>query len=94
MISEGTNVWFVYIDGNGWVSRRRGVVQSAVVGADKKITYKLWASVGGGQDCYAKASNVFAEEDESLKAAVDLCDRLEDGLCNQEDRDAVVFPRG
>jgi len=37
MISEGTNVTVVYIDGNGWVARINGFVQRAFVGADSEV---------------------------------------------------------
>lgn len=93
MISDGTNVTVVYIDGNGWVARINGFVQRGFVGADSEVIYKVWVRIGGGQDCYAKASRVFTDDDKSVKAAVALCDRLDDGLCNQDDRDAVVFHR-
>jgi hypothetical protein len=49
--------------------------------------------VGGGQDCYAAASRVFLDERAATEAAGVLCDRLEEGLCDHRDRDAVVFHR-
>lgn len=93
MISDGTSVWVVLIDGNGWVGWRRGVVQRAFGVAEGAVIYKLWVSVGGGQDCYAAASRVFLDERAATEAAGVLCDRLEDGLCDHRDRDAVVFHR-
>lgn len=93
MISEGTNVTVVFIDGNGWVGTRRGFVQRAFVGADEAVIYKLWVNAGGGQDCYATASRVFTDERAAEEAAMTLCDRLEEGLCDHRDRDAVVFHR-
>lgn len=93
MISEGTNVWVVWIDANGWVAWRLGFVQRAFGVAEGSVIYKLRVNLNGGQDCYAAASRVFLEEREATQAAGVLSDRLDGGLCDHRDRDAVVFHR-